>query len=171
MSSEQVASTQCVSRFTDEVTALGGEIISTTRKELSKKLTAYLRQRGVTRVQANAFSTEYIEDENIAYQTEASPNITVGITQAIAAVAETGSILTTSKNRDTGCASLLPEIHIAILQASNIYQTLEEVLALPEITNAPAASLISGPSRTADIEMTLTIGVHGPKELIIFLLI
>ncbi|MBL6961479.1 MAG: LUD domain-containing protein, partial [Anaerolineales bacterium] len=99
----------------------------------------------------------------------ADPNIEVGITAAVAAVAETGSLLITGENRNQLCASLLPEIHIAILQARDIHKSLEEVLALPEIRNAPAASLISGPSRTADIEMTLTIGVHGPRELIVFL--
>ena len=170
VASEQLSSPySLLSTFVNEVTALGGEIISTTNEELPQKLTEYLHQRGVTRVQADSFSAEYVSDQEIAYQTEASPNITVGITEAIAAVAETGSILITGKNRDDLSASLLPEIHIAILQVSDIYRSLEEVLALPETVNSLAASLVSGPSRTADIEMTLTIGVHGPKELIIFL--
>ncbi|MBT3190303.1 MAG: LUD domain-containing protein [Anaerolineae bacterium] len=155
--------------FTKEATALSAKIIPVSTAELPKKLTAYLRQHQITRVQAEADIGEYISDEKIAHQRQANPNITVGITRAIAAVAETGSILITGENRDALCASLLPEIHIAILQSADILQTLEEVLALPVIVKTPAASLISGPSRTADIEMTLTIGVHGPKELIVFL--
>lgn len=157
------------SRFSMEVKELSGEIISVSAKELPKILVAYLQQRGVTRVQTDAASARYLQNRDIAHQREADPNIAVGITAAVAAVAETGSLLITGENRDQLSASLLPETHIAILQASDIFQSLEEVLNLPEITNAPAASLISGPSRTADIEMTLTIGVHGPKELIVFL--
>jgi L-lactate dehydrogenase complex protein LldG len=62
-------------------------------------------------------------------------------------------------------ASLLPEIHIAILREENIYQNLDQVLVRGEIKEASAAVVITGPSRTSDIEMTLTIGVHGPGEL------
>ena len=157
------------SRFSMELKELSGEIISVSAKELPKKLIAYLQERGVTRVQTDAASAKYLQNQKIAHQTGADPNIEVGITAAVAAVAETGSLLITGENRNQLCVSLLPEIHIAILQAKDILKSLEEVLALSEIRNAPAASLISGPSRTADIEMTLTIGVHGPRELIVFL--
>jgi len=157
------------SRFSMELEQLSGEMISVSAKDLPKELVAYLRQRGVTRVHTDVASSAYLQNQDIAHQREADPNIVAGITAAVAAVAETGSLLITGQNRDQLCASLLPEIHIAILQATDIHKNLEEVLALPEIKTAPAASLISGPSRTADIEMTLTIGVHGPRELIVFL--
>ena len=69
-----------------------------------------------------------------------------------------------------GCpfnASLLPEIHIAILKSSDILPSLPDAMHL--VKNTSAAVFITGPSRTADIEMTLTIGVHGPKEIHVFL--
>ncbi|MCF6277539.1 MAG: FAD-binding protein [Anaerolineales bacterium] len=157
------------SAFTKELLALSGEIIPVSSVELPGRLIAYLRQRGVTRIQAEAGVTKLFQSTGIAAQTEADPGIAIGITTAIAAVAETGSILVTGNNRATLNASLLPNTHIAILRAESIRQTLDEVLALPAITDARAAVLISGPSRTADIEMTLTIGVHGPGELIVFL--
>jgi len=156
--------------FSKELNALSGEIISVSKSEIPKRIITYLHQRGVTQVHIEPDLAEYFHSTEIAIQTEANPNITVGITKAVAAVAETGSILVTGENRDSSSASLLPEIHIAILQVSDIYATLEEVLSLPQLVNAATASLISGPSRTADIEMTLTIGVHGPKELIVFLI-
>ena len=66
-------------------------------------------------------------------------------------------------------ASLLPEIHIAALRAADILPSMEAAMSTLEIAKSPAVTLVSGPSRTADIEMTLTIGVHGPGELHIFL--
>jgi L-lactate dehydrogenase complex protein LldG len=62
-------------------------------------------------------------------------------------------------------ASLLPEIHIALLREKDICKQLDQVIQEDELKRAPAAVLVSGPSRTADIEMTMTIGVHGPGEL------
>jgi L-lactate dehydrogenase complex protein LldG len=67
-------------------------------------------------------------------------------------------------------SSLLPEVHIAILRSSDIHESLSQVLRLREVRSAASVVLISGPSRTADIEMTLTIGVHGPKELYVLCL-
>lgn len=67
--------------------------------------------------------------------------------------------------------SLLPEVHIAVLNASDICARLPEILKNPKIAEAQSAVLVSGPSRTADIEMTLTIGVHGPGQLHVFCLV
>jgi hypothetical protein len=59
--------------------------------------------------------------------------------------------------------SLLPELHIAVLHAKDICESLAQALNLSQLQAANSAVLISGPSRTADIEMTLTIGVHGRR--------
>jgi L-lactate dehydrogenase complex protein LldG len=64
-------------------------------------------------------------------------------------------------------ASLLPEVHIALLWEKDMVETLKQALHNEEIKQLPASVIISGPSRTADIEMTLTIGVHGPGELVV----
>jgi L-lactate dehydrogenase complex protein LldG len=68
--------------------------------------------------------------------------------------------------------SLLPEIHIAVLRAGDIKENLAQVFSdenpyLRKVLDASAVALVTGPSRTADIEMTLTIGVHGPARLIV----
>jgi L-lactate dehydrogenase complex protein LldG len=56
-------------------------------------------------------------------------------------------------------------MHIALVWKKDVYKSLSQVLEMEAVKIAPAAVLITGPSRTADIEMTLTIGVHGPGEL------
>ena len=155
--------------FTQEASALSTEVIPVTSAQLPNRLNEYLQKQGVEQIQIDAGLAELAQMLDAASTTEASPTLAVGLTRAVAAAAETGSILITGENRDQLSASLLPAIHIAILQADDIYATLEDVLTLPEVVTAPAASLVSGPSRTADIEMTLTIGVHGPRELVVFL--
>jgi L-lactate utilization protein LutC len=94
----------------------------------------------------------------------------VGLTAAVAGIAETGSLVLTSGKDRPLTASLLPEVHIAVIHAGDILPTVNAALQLPEVWEASSAVLITGPSRTADIEMTLTIGVHGPAELIVFCL-
>lgn len=91
----------------------------------------------------------------------------VGITTAQAAVAETGTLVLDSTCERHRLVSLVPPVHIAIVNASAIRETLSDALALlrKDKEISPAVTFITGPSRTADIELTLTIGVHGPQEL------
>ncbi|HRJ75821.1 MAG TPA: LUD domain-containing protein, partial [Anaerolineales bacterium] len=94
---------------------------------------------------------------------ESDPQIRLGVTNALVGLADTGSVLEADEALHP---SLLPEIHIAILKSKEIVQSLPDAIHLVKDKNA--AVFITGPSRTADIEMTLTIGVHGPKELHVF---
>lgn len=90
----------------------------------------------------------------------------VGITTAQAAIAETGTLVLVSTHERHRLVSLVPPVHIAIVDASKIYATLGEALAFINKNEiSPAVTFITGPSRTADIELTLTVGVHGPQEL------
>lgn len=95
----------------------------------------------------------------------------VGITKAQAAIAETGTLVLDSSAEKNRLVSLVPPVHIAILDASRIYQTLGETLAVLQSGEeiSPAITFITGPSRTADIELTLAIGVHGPQELYVII--
>lgn len=92
---------------------------------------------------------------------------TIGINQVDYGVAETGSIVEISEQVKKRLCSTLPEIHIAILPINKIEPDLESVMKKIEINKIPYLTVISGPSRTADIERVLTIGVHGPERLII----
>ena len=94
-------------------------------------------------------------------------NFDVGITKAQAGIAETGTLVLDSSVELNRLVSLVPPVHIAILNASQIYPTLSETLAALQSGEevSPAITFITGPSRTADIELTIAIGVHGPQEL------
>jgi len=91
----------------------------------------------------------------------------VGISSAQAAIAETGTLVLDSSCERNRLVSLVPPVHIAIINASSIVETVSDALALLQKDReiSPAITFITGPSRTADIELTLAIGVHGPQEL------
>jgi len=92
----------------------------------------------------------------------------VGITGTFCAIAETGTLMTLSGPQSPATTSLLTETHIAIVSASRIVRGMEEAwrLVRTEYGKLPrAVNFISGPSRTADIEQTVTLGAHGPYRV------
>lgn len=92
-----------------------------------------------------------------------------GITSAQWAVAETGTLVLDSDAERHRLASLVPPVHIALVEATAIRGTLGEVIAALAARGtggmSRAVTCITGPSRTSDIELTLAIGVHGPGQL------
>ena len=108
-----------------------------------------------------------IEELGIAPNAHEIFRFDVGISTTQAAIAETGTLVLDSTRERHRLVSLVPPVHIAIVRASQIYRTLGEVLTLirKDKEVSPAITFITGPSRTADIELTLAIGVHGPQEL------
>ena len=93
--------------------------------------------------------------------------VSVGITGCNAALADTGSIVLESKPGQGRLSSLLPAIHIALLTTDQIYPTMESYIKAQPEAGYRSSNLIivTGPSRTADITQTLTLGVHGPGTL------
>jgi L-lactate dehydrogenase complex protein LldG len=103
---------------------------------------------------------------------EARDSDLVGITGAFCAIAETGTLMTMSGRDTPAAASLLPETHIAVVRKSRIVRGMEEAWQLmrDELGSPPrAVNFISGPSRTADIEQTVTLGAHGPYRVHVIL--
>jgi L-lactate dehydrogenase complex protein LldG len=120
-----------------------------------------------------------IEAANLPVEIQVTPDqlelfqYDAGVTMAQAAIAETGTLVLESDFERHRLVSLVPPVHIAIVNAEDICRTLGE--AFERLRRGPKESLsrvvtfITGPSRTADIELTLTVGVHGPKELHVIL--
>jgi L-lactate dehydrogenase complex protein LldG len=98
--------------------------------------------------------------------------IDAGITSTKGAIAETGALILWPDALEPRLMSLVPPIHIAVVGADQIYATFNEAMEKGAwAENMPTnALLISGPSKTADIELVIAFGVHGPKELIILIL-
>jgi L-lactate dehydrogenase complex protein LldG len=92
----------------------------------------------------------------------------VGVTGVYCAIAETGTLMLLSGASTPLKNSLLPETHVAVVQASRIVRCIEDgwdLLRREHGALPRQVAFISGPSRTADIEMTLVIGIHGPYRV------
>jgi L-lactate dehydrogenase complex protein LldG len=101
-----------------------------------------------------------------------------GITEVVAAFADTGTLWVAGGVGGMRCASLLPPLHVALVRRAQVYPCLAAWLAearasgalMEWVEESSALIAITGPSRTSDIEKTLTLGVHGPREVIAFLI-
>jgi L-lactate dehydrogenase complex protein LldG len=96
----------------------------------------------------------------------------LGITGVDYAIAETGTCVLVPRPGVSRLVSLLPPIHVAIVQLDQVYETLDDLFALRRLSfmygrgnMGSYMSFISGPSRTGDIEQTIVVGVHGPVEV------
>jgi L-lactate utilization protein LutC len=152
-SPSQIAVAEVVQRFKQNVEAVDGHcIVVQSEDEVEESVKRIVEGKRIAT--ANGPRSDLFKSD-------------VGITSAQAGIAETGTLVLDSSVERNRLVSLVPPIHIAILNASRIFQTLGETLAALQSGEevSPAITFITGPSRTADIELTLAIGVHGPQEL------
>jgi hypothetical protein len=91
------------------------------------------------------------------------------VEEVFGAVAETGSIISVSSGGKEIQANLLPSHHVAIVAEQNIFESLGQFFASWGDDPPTNITLETGPSRTGDIELTLTTGVHGPERLSIII--
>ena len=101
----------------------------------------------------------------------------MGITGADYAVAETGSVVLAAREGLSRLVSLAPPLHLALVRPEDILETLDDLFLLRRLEYhsrggdmGSCLNFITGPSRTGDIEQTLVVGVHGPKEAHLVLL-
>lgn len=173
-----------VARFTDTLTALYGEVIRAgSADDALNRLGNVLNNLGATRVAANDEAPLSGVDlaarwPDIAWHIVGRTDgdlrafcagADAGVTGADAALAETGSIVVSSGPGRSRLVSLLPPVHIALVPVSSLTSDLLTWAAARSGELPANVTVISGPSRTADIEQTLAIGMHGPKRVIVIL--
>ena len=95
------------------------------------------------------------------------------VTPCFAALAESGAVVTLSGPATPSTLNFVPDNHIVIVHAAQVLRHLEDLWQLWRTTGQPlprSINIISGPSRTADIEQTIQLGAHGPRRLHILLI-
>lgn len=172
-------------RFERLITSVHGEVIHVARGNWAASLVELLQAKGIRRLalgrehpiaaEARAALAEgevtlIDADRDVEeWQQEQFASTDAGLTSTRGGIAETGSLWLWPTPDEPRLISLVPPIHIAVLDADTLEDTFFDVIeahgwagGMP--TNA---LLVSGPSKTADIEQTLAYGVHGPRELIV----
>ncbi len=178
--------------FTAEVTALDGEVIRCKAGELGRKLADWLYAKGARSVLVPpgdglpAGVRAALEEAGLRLMEAALPAADparqerlealaaadAGVAVAAAGLASTGTAILSGERNQPQTGSLLPPISAVILREADIHRDLESFLGAGGgvfFSQKSILTLMSGPSRTADIEMTLTIGVHGPGTVGVFL--
>lgn len=169
-----------VERFLDEVKKLTGvgqklspsdidsELAALVREQNVRKATAWetphLRQLGVTEI-LNSLGVELIHPNADKHE---MAQCDLGITEADFLLPETGTLVLRSSAERPRAVSLLPRIHLAIVRPEMLRADMHQVFA--EAKDHHYLVFITGPSRTADIELTVTLGVHGPKNLYVWMM-
>lgn len=160
-------------RFCDRVVAIGGRL---TQADVTGPTVAEILRAAQVRTVAVSDAPELAP---IAAQLAAA-GITIvrhdapreqllaadaGLTMAQMGIAESGTLVLDAGAERARLASLLPPLHVCVLPVQRLIPTLGHALAALPAPLPHAITFISGPSRTADIELQLVVGVHGPKEL------
>jgi L-lactate dehydrogenase complex protein LldG len=171
--------TDLVERFAEAVTAVSGHV---RRIDASTSIAAVLAEVCATEGVRTAVISRDPECEGVTDLLAArgvdvrSPDgpgtcasVDLGVTGAAYGVALTGSLVVAADRAGCRTASLLPPVHVAIVRVGRLLATPEELFRhLPRRFPDGMPSnlvLITGPSRSADIELQLTLGVHGPRSL------
>src|SRR5215216_5354268 len=162
---------QKIEQLTNELIKVSGNIIHTNANDLTDKVIDFLQTREINYIhlEPDVLDESVLQKAGITVSHAPDAALRVGVTKAIYGLADTGSVLIVDGEGNPLQASLLPEIHIAILRTSEILPSLADAMALPFMRESRSAVVITGPSRTGDIEMSHTIGVHGPGEVQVFL--
>lgn len=166
-----------ISCFKAELEAISGQcVVCKTEQDVVSNLNILMQQKGIRELYCRDKSIDaFLTANNI--KTTNSPSdfelMQAGITGCEFLIARTGSLVVTSAGDSGRQLNVFPPVHIVLANSDQLLNYPEE--ALIAITEKYAGAFpstittITGPSRTADIEKTLVLGAHGPKELIVFL--
>lgn len=180
---------QRIERFCEKMAFWRGEVVRVTRSNWPATLQALCVTKQVNSLLygANAPHAAALEAAGInglkpydrpvdEWKTELFRDTDAGFTSTRGGIAETGTLIVWPDAREPRLMSLVPPIHFALLDSDQLHDTLFDAMTAqgwsdPSSPMPSNALLISGPSKTADIQITLAYGAHGPKELVVLLLV
>lgn len=177
---------QKIERLITSMRAVRSEVVRLEDGNWMDWLNRELPERGLKRILAgdNETGRNFRDNANSELQVgiyedmveECKPmlfqDVDVGITTTRGGIAETGSLIVWPDSAEPRLLSLAPPVHVALLDSDAIFTTFADAMQQQDWASAMPtnALLISGPSKTADIEQTLAYGIHGPRQLIVLIL-
>lgn len=167
---------ELVKRFVERAEAAAASVETVSRKEIARAISRFLRDHNLPQRLRRGVDRRLTK---IDWPQRGGPEIAtgpsdgsdlVGLSHALGGVAETGTLILTSGTDNPSTLNFLPENHIVLVDADDITGSYEEIWTrvrrrfgkgkMPRTLN-----MITGPSRSADIEQTLILGAHGPIRL------
>ncbi len=163
--------------FTNELDAINGAcVLCDNESDLYEKLKLFVAQKEIPYLYClDSYIIDQLKINNIPFSTEEInfQAMQAGITGCEFLIARTGSVIVSSNSESGRQMNVFPPIHVVLAHVSQLVNYPEEAyIAIQEKygNSLPSSiSTITGPSRTADIEKTLVLGAHGPKEFVVFL--
>jgi L-lactate dehydrogenase complex protein LldG len=165
---------ECLERFATELAALGVDChVEESSEHLRDRVRSLVAGKRVLAWDAGRlpYGVDSVLSDaargSSPRQEQASAEI--GVTGCDGAIAETGSLVLLSGRGRSRAVSLLPPVHLALVRPQDLYFSMGEFFARAGVRLGEEAccTFVTGPSRTADIELTLTLGVHGPGRVIV----
>ena len=140
--------------------------------EVVPAVNAYLTEHGINGSISVSPSLQSLEWDSSVSFGPATAHESASVTSCFAAIAETGSVVTMSGPETPATLNFLPDTHIVVLYESQVVNYMEDAWSKMRQLNAipRALNLITGPSRTADIEQQIELGAHGPRSMHVLLL-
>ncbi|WP_417840733.1 LutC/YkgG family protein [Terasakiella sp.] len=180
---------QKIERFCQVTSAVNTQIKQTTLHDAQRDLIDLLTEKGVRHLMQGSPSPIAKEitdnwtatdtgvklrsfDQKIEACKEELFSVDASLTTTVGAIAETGSLILWPTREEPRLLSLVPPVHVALVYEDRFFNTFLEAIEQEQwTTHMPTnALLISGPSKTSDIEQELCYGVHGPKELVVMII-
>jgi L-lactate utilization protein LutC len=175
-----------VSRFRDELVVAGGHLhLAADREAATARVLDLVQTRSARRVllgrgrvldalpmseRLRGHRLEVSRVDELPAERDAFFAADVGISGVDYLIAETGSIITLAAPTEPRSLSLLPPVHIAVADRSQLLPDLFDLFAALPTPPPSCVSVITGPSKTGDIELRLVTGVHGPGEVHVVLI-
>ncbi|MFM4867933.1 LutC/YkgG family protein [Aeromonas caviae] len=172
-------------RFVAGISASHAEILTVQQANLVRDLAAWLNEEGMTHLACGQSGRWQVEiaaacagrsvltpsGEFASWKDDLFDVCQAGITHCAGAIADTGTLVLLPDGGEPRTLSLVPPCHIALLAASTITDNLAGLVAAGRWQQAMPTNLllVSGPSKTADIQQTLAYGAHGPSRLLVVL--
>ena len=164
----------------DRLRDYDANVVRAQKGEVATAIATLLGERGVTRLvvpsglaealgEALPKGFEFVTDDGLTVA--ALDGFAGVVTSSTVAIAETGTIvLQNVPGQGRRAPTLVPDYHLCVVRAGDVVETVPEAMARLAATASLATTFVSGPSATADIEMTRIKGVHGPRFLDVILI-
>ena len=126
-------------------------------------------KRAETALAQAGFATRGFEQKIEDWKDDFFANVDAGFTASLCGIAHTGTIMLVSSPEEPRSQSLVPPVHICLFDTRKMYDTFHAALHGEALIEAMPTNiiLVSGPSKTADIQLTLAYGAHGPRDMVV----